>query len=35
MPQAEVSFVADHPFLFVLQDDVTGNILFAGQMLQP
>ncbi|HQC42624.1 MAG TPA: serpin family protein [Verrucomicrobiota bacterium] len=35
MRQEVVSFVADHPFLFVLQDDITGNILFAGQMLQP
>lgn len=35
MPDSPVSFEADRPFLFVLQDDVTGNILFAGQLLQP
>ncbi len=29
------SFVADSPFLFVIQDDVTGNVLFMGRMNDP
>lgn len=35
MPESAASFEADRPFLFLIQDEVTGNILFAGQLLQP
>jgi len=28
-------FVADHPFLFVIQQQATGNILFMGRVLDP
>ncbi|MBP2133955.1 serpin B [Methanomicrobium sp. W14] len=28
-------FIADHPFIFVIQDDDTGNILFIGRLCNP
>ncbi|KAL3617803.1 hypothetical protein CASFOL_038124 [Castilleja foliolosa] len=28
-------FVADHPFLFVVREDMTGVVLFVGQVLKP
>ena len=33
-PQFPV-FRADHPFVFLIQDDSTGNILFIGRMINP
>ncbi|KAJ0681018.1 putative Serpin family protein [Helianthus annuus] len=29
------NFVADHPFLFVIREDVTGVMLFMGQEIHP
>jgi len=28
-------FKADHPFIFLIQDDETGNILFMGKVVDP
>jgi len=30
-----INFVADHPFLFLIREDLTGTILFVGQVLDP
>ncbi|KAL3617812.1 hypothetical protein CASFOL_038133 [Castilleja foliolosa] len=30
-----IDFVADHPFLFVVREDMTGVVLFFGQVLDP
>ncbi|CAA7024305.1 unnamed protein product [Microthlaspi erraticum] len=30
-----IDFVADHPFLFLIKEDKTGIVLFAGQILDP
>jgi len=33
--RAENTFIANHPFLFVIKDNFTGNILFLGRMNNP
>ncbi|KAG7552557.1 Serpin superfamily [Arabidopsis thaliana x Arabidopsis arenosa] len=30
-----IDFVADHPFLFLIREDITGTVLFAGQIFDP
>ncbi|CAN0922185.1 At1g47710 [Linum grandiflorum] len=31
----KIDFVADHPFLFVIREDLTGVVLFSGHILDP
>ncbi|CAN1273826.1 At1g47710 [Linum perenne] len=31
----KVDFVADHPFLFVIKEDLTGVVLFSGHIVDP
>ncbi|XP_071702161.1 serpin-ZX-like [Rutidosis leptorrhynchoides] len=35
MTNDKVDFVADHPFLFVIREDLTGVVLFMGQVIDP
>lgn len=32
---SKIDFVADHPFLFVVREDMTGTLLFVGKVLHP
>ena len=35
MLQSGLSFRADHPFMFMIQDNITGQILFIGRVMDP
>ncbi|KAG7584688.1 Serpin superfamily [Arabidopsis thaliana x Arabidopsis arenosa] len=35
MPPPPINFVADHPFFFMIREDKTGTVLFAGQIFDP
>ncbi|KAK9927818.1 hypothetical protein M0R45_024984 [Rubus argutus] len=35
LPRKEIDFVADHPFMFVIREEVTETVLFIGYVLNP
>ncbi|TQD76022.1 hypothetical protein C1H46_038445 [Malus baccata] len=34
-PIKSINFVADHPFMFLIREEMTGTVLFIGQVLNP
>lgn len=34
-PEASTNFIADHPFIFIIKNNVTNNILFIGKVYDP
>ncbi|KAK9928022.1 hypothetical protein M0R45_025179 [Rubus argutus] len=34
-PEPEMDFVADHPFLYLIKEEVTGSVMFIGHVLNP
>lgn len=34
-PIKSIYFVADHPFMFFIREEMTGTVLFIGQVLNP
>ena len=32
---SKINFVADHPFLFIVREDMTGTLMFVGKVLHP
>ncbi|CAN6460072.1 unnamed protein product [Victoria cruziana] len=35
IPQPPVDFIADHPFMFMIREELTGVLLFAGHVVNP
>lgn len=34
-PRSSIPFIANHPFIFIIKDNATGNILFMGRVTNP
>jgi serine protease inhibitor len=33
--EEHLTFIADHPFLFLIKDEPTGSVLFMGRVMDP